>query len=131
MKWQGGRVIVCVKEAIITFPLDRYSFLVDFEAFYIKLNFRKEKWLIICIYNHHHRFIKDHLKELGNAIDFYSKKFENIIIMGDFNPEISGPSLASFCTIYSFKSLINKPTRYKNPDNPSCINLVVTNCPNY
>ena len=51
--------------------------------------------------------------------------------MGDFNPEISGPSLASFCTIYSFKSLINKPTRYKNPDSPSCTDLVVTNCPNY
>ena len=51
--------------------------------------------------------------------------------MGDFNAEISEPNLASFCTIYNFKSLINKPACYKNPDNPSCINLILTNCPNY
>ena len=26
---------------------------------------------------------------------------------------------------------ISKPTCYKNPDNPSCIDLILTNCPNY
>ena len=31
----------------------------------------------------------------------------------------------------AFKSLINKPTCNKSPDNPSCINLILTNCPNY
>ena len=51
--------------------------------------------------------------------------------MGDFNVEISEPNLASFCTFYNFKSLINKPTCYKNPGNPSCIDLILTNCPNY
>ena len=70
-------------------------------------------------------FIKRHLKELGKA------KYENIIITGDFNAEISEPNLASFCTFYNFKSLISKSTCYKNPDNSSCIDLILTNCPNY
>ena len=70
-------------------------------------------------------FIKRHLKELGKA------KYENIIITGDFNAEISEPNLASFCTFYNFKSLISKSTCYKNPDNSSCIHLILTNCPNY
>ena len=58
-------------------------------------------------------------------------KYENIIITGDFNAEISEPNLASFCTFYNFKSLISKSTCYKNPDNSSCIHLILTNCPNY
>ena len=49
--------------------------------------------------------------------------------MIDSNAEISEPNLASFCTIRSFKRLINKP--YKNPDNRSCIDLILTNNPNY
>ena len=44
--------------------------------------------------------------------------------------DISEPNLPSFCVFYNFKSLINKPTCYKNPDNP-CIDLILTNCPNY
>ena len=119
-----------VKDDIITFSLERYSFPEGFEAFCIELNLRKKKWLIFCIYYPHKRFIKHHLKELGKAIEFYLKTYENIIIMGDFNAEISEPNLASFCTFYNFKSLINKPTCYKNPDNPPCIDLILTNYPN-
>ena len=47
--------------------------------------------------------------------------------MRDFNAEISETNLASFFTLYNFKSLIC----FKNPDNPSCIDLILTNCPNY
>ena len=86
---------------------------------------------MFCMYNPHNKFIKHHLKELGNTIKFYLKTYENIIIMGDFNAEISDPNLASFCSLYNFKTLINKPTCYKNPDNPSCIDLILTYYPNY
>ena len=106
---KGGEIMLFVKDGIITFPLDRYSFPVGFEAFCIELNLRKKKWLIFCIYNPHNRFIKHRPKELGKAIEFYSKTYENIIIMGDFNAEISESNLASFCTFYNFKSLINEP----------------------
>ena len=51
--------------------------------------------------------------------------------MGDFSAEISELNLVSFCTIYNFKRLINKPICHKNPGNPSCIDLILTNCPNY
>ena len=72
----------------------------------------------------------DHLIELGDAIVFYLKTYENII-MSDFNAEISEQNLASFSTIYNFKSLIKKPACYKNLDNPSCTYLIVTSCPSY
>ena len=33
--------------------------------------------------------IKDHLQQIKNAIDVYSKFYENIILISDFNVEIS------------------------------------------
>lgn len=80
--------------------------------------------------NRHNRFIKDHLNKLGKAIQFYLKTYENLI-MGHFNAEIFKPKLVSACTFYNFKCFINKLTFYKNPDNPSCIDLNLPNCPYY
>ena len=37
--------------------------------------------------------------------------------------------MKSFCQIYNFKNLIDKPTCYKNPTNPSCVDLNLTNRP--
>ena len=37
--------------------------------------------------------------------------------------------MKSFCQIYNFKNLIDKPTCYKNPTNPSCVDLILTNRP--
>ena len=47
--------------------------------------------------------------------------------MGDFNADLSNNFVDSFCVSYSIKSLVKKPTCFKNPDNPTCINLILTN----
>ena len=33
--------------------------------------------------------MKDHLLQIRKAIEFYSKSYENVILIGDFNVEIS------------------------------------------
>ena len=38
-------------------------------------------------------------------------------------------SLDTFCKSYSFNSLIKQPTCFKNPENSSCIDLILTNKP--
>ena len=38
-------------------------------------------------------------------------------------------SVKNVCRNYNFTSMINKPTCYKNRDRPSCIDLILTNCP--
>ena len=68
---------------------------------------------------------------MRKAIEFYSKTYENIIITCDFNAEISESNLASFCSFYYFKVLVHKPNCYENLDNPFCIDLILTNSPNY
>ena len=36
-------------------------------------------------------------------------------------------AMGDFCGIYNFKNLVKKTTCYKNLDNPSCIDLILTN----
>ena len=46
-----------------------------------------------------------------------------------FNSEFSELCLNDFCDIYNLKNLVKKPTCYKSPDNPSCIDLFLANRP--
>ena len=50
--------------------------------------------------------------------------------MGDFNTEVTQTSMKVFYDSYEFKNLIKDATCYKNPENPSCIDLILTNNPN-
>ena len=47
--------------------------------------------------------------------------------MRDFNTELSNNFVDRFCGTYSIKSLIEKPTYFKDPDNPTCIDLILIN----
>ena len=49
--------------------------------------------------------------------------------MEDSNADVSDPSMTSFCTLFKLKRIAKEPTCYKNPENPSCIDLFLTNCP--
>ena len=37
--------------------------------------------------------------------------------------------MRNFCNSYSLNSLIKQPTCFKNPENPSCTDLILTNKP--
>ena len=58
---------------------------------------------------------------------FISGRYENVIIMGDFNTEPTESAMGEFMNIYNLKNLIKGPTCYKNPGKPSCIDLILTN----
>ena len=40
---------------------------------------------------------------------------------------MSEPSLKKFCQSYNLESIATKPTCFKNPKNPSCIDLMLAN----
>ena len=42
---------------------------------------------------------------------------------------IGGSPMKTFCEIYNLRNLIKEPTYFKNPQNPTCIDLLVTNKP--
>ena len=49
------------------------------------------------------------------------------MLLGDLHVESSDPVLNDFCKVCNLFSLVNEPTFFKIPDNPSCINLFLTN----
>ena len=51
--------------------------------------------------------------------------------MGDFKVAMSDKIMEDFCSQYNYGSFINKLTRYKNHENPTCIDLILTNRPGY
>ena len=51
------------------------------------------------------------------------------MILDDFNACVGDEPFDTFCKSYYFTSLIKQPTCFKNPQNPSCIDLILTNKP--
>ena len=51
------------------------------------------------------------------------------MLLGDLSIESSYPILNDFCNVYNLFSLVKEPTCFKNPYNPSCIDLFLTNRP--
>ena len=54
-------------------------------------------------------------------------KYDNVFIMGDFNSEGTETEMTEFCETYNLTNLIKEPTCFKNPLNPSSIDLLLTN----
>ena len=69
------------------------------------------------------------MEVLSKSIDIYTTKYDSLLFWGDFNAELEDVSIKKFCLAYSLTTMINKPTCFKNPEKPSCIDLILTNCP--
>ena len=71
------------------------------------------------------------MREIQVALDVLSLKYEDIIIIGDFNSESKESAMIDFCQAYNMENLINNFTCYKNPNKPTCIDLMLTNKPRF
>ena len=122
----GGGILLYIKEDIPSslLMIDDY-----FEAFYVEINIRKRKWLIGCTYNPKSSLILTHLDQIGKNLDKYVLTYSNFLLLGDLNAEPTNPTVHDFCQVYSCKNLIHENTCFKNPQNPSCIDLMLTNMP--
>ena len=70
------------------------------ESFYVQLNFRKKKWLLIFLYNPKHSNRESHLDSLSKSIDSLSSKYDNFILLGDFNSCMEDSPMKAFGEIY-------------------------------
>ena len=88
---------------------------------------KKKKWLPSYSYNPQKGNTKQHVSNISKGLDELNSKYDNILGIGDLNSEMSEFSLDEFCQTYNLESIVNKPTCFKNPKNPLCIDLVLTN----
>ena len=71
--------------------------------------------------------IVNHMKNISTGLDQFSATYVNLILLGDFNVEPEEVNMLDFLNIYNLKNLVKQKTCYENPENPSCINLILTN----
>ena len=124
----GGGILVYVRDNIRSNLVKLDQKFENFEGFFIELELsKKNKWLLSYSYNPYKGNTKQHLSNISKGLDELNSKYDNILIIGDLNTEMSEPSLNEFCQTYNLESIVNKPTCFKNPKNPSCIDLMLTN----
>ena len=60
-------------------------------------------------------------------LDQLSPRYKNFIIAGDLNSEETNREISNFMDVYGLRNLIKSPTCYKSADNPSSIDMFLTN----
>ena len=73
--------------------------------------------------------ICNHLDASSTYLDLHSKTYEKILILGDFNVGIDEQHMKDLCDNYNLTSIIKHPTCYKNRNNPTYIDLFLSNTP--
>lgn len=69
------------------------------------------------------------LSELGTVLAVSASKYDNIILMCDFEAEPTVTVLSDFCEIYNLKNIVKDKTCFNNPNKTTCIDLIITNEP--
>ena len=123
----GGGILVYVREDIPCREITGQNPTNDLEGVTLEINLRKIKWLIFGGYNYTKSNIGTFLSMLGPLLDTNMSRLENFIILGDFNCEINEATLKDFCETYNLHNLVVSPTCFKNPSNPSSIDVILTN----
>ena len=73
--------------------------------------------------------ISNHLAEMSKSTDLYLTKYDQLLFLRDFNTGVEDSTVENVCSSYNLTSMNNRPTCFKNPGKPSCIDLILTNCP--
>ena len=124
----GGGIIIYVREVIPNSMLTKYNFPDNIEVLFIELNFRKSNWLIGGMYHPPSQPDQYYFNTPGKALDVYSN-YENVLLIGDFNAQIKETYLDTFLYQHEVANINEEPTCYKNSENPSFIDFILSNRP--
>ena len=93
----GGDLMLFVREDIPSKLLPNIDPSGNIENIVVEINLRSKKWLISGSYNPNVGLIQNHTVNLSKNLDFYSSKYENFLVMGDFDAEMTSNYLEEFC----------------------------------
>ena len=121
----GGGLLMYVNQDIPSRILISYIIPDDIEILCVEINLRKQKWAVFGIYRPpgmKESYFIDHISRL---IDSYSKKYENVIIMGDFNMQECDEHMKGMLVSYNLINIVKENTCFKGP--PKCYDFILTN----
>ena len=99
--------MIYVCENIPSKLLTKHVLPSDIECIFLELNFRKCKWLLVGTYHPPSQNDNYFFENLDKAVHVYSH-YEKILLVGDFNAEISKFCLDSFLYQHELKNLLKK-----------------------
>ena len=129
-KNNGGGVMIYIREDIPSDILIKHKLPSNIEAICVEINLRKNRLLLIGAYHSTNKTYgssdETFFYNIGLTLDVYSN-FDKFLLAGDFNIEENDDILDEFMEDYLAKNLVKEPTCFKNAENPSCIDLFITN----
>ena len=123
----GGGILLYVRNNINAILLTDHVFPNDNEAFFTETKINICKWLVCYSYDPNRINVSTHLEQIRKTLDIYIKKYENILLMLNYSVDVKETNMKIFCNQHKFKALNEEPTCFKHFNNPSRIDLVLTN----
>ena len=122
----SGGLLVYVNSSIPSRELTNFDFPSDVQIIPVEVNLRKVKWLVISIYRPQKTKLEYFLHYLSEILHFYSSFYDNVLINGDFNSEVTEPKMSEFIDENSLYSHHSLKTCWKS-ENGSSIDLILSN----
>ena len=124
----GGGLLIYVREDITSKLVAQHTLPDDIEAIFLEINFRKLKWLLCGTYHPPSQNDEYYFNSIGRALNVYGSKYDRILLAGDFNAEDHEVTISNFLELYNLQNLVKEKTCFKSLNNPTCIDLFLTNC---
>ena len=126
----GGGVMIFVREELPSKKLLKHTFPNDIEALVVEINLRKTKFLLLGGYRPPSQSQNYFFDSITNALDVYAGIYDKFLLAGDFNLESTESIIDDFMYENNLECIVKDMTCFKNPDNPSSIDLFLTNFSN-
>ena len=82
---RGGGIMIYVRDTIPSKILNEMKLPNDIEGIFIEINLRNKKWLVFGTYHPPDQCSKYYFSEVGIALEKYIERYDNYILIGDFN----------------------------------------------
>ena len=126
----GGGVLVFVREDIPSKILQGHVLPGDMEVLPIEINLSKTKFLLLAAYHPPSQCDEYFFDNVSEVLDKYAYSHEKVLLAGDLNAQENESCINNFITKHDLKNIVKEPPCSKNTENPTCIDLFITNVPN-
>ena len=120
----SGGLLFYVKANLPSKLIRFYNFPNEIQCILIEFNISTKKYALLSIYRPPNQNINFFLDKLSEALDIYSKHYENICIFGDFSTTPENNDMINFRSNQCLSNLIIGPTCFKSA-NGSTIDLIL------
>ena len=121
----SGGLLFYVKANLPSKLIRFYNFPNEIQYIPIELNISTKKYALLSIYRPPNQNINFFLDKLSEALDIYSKHYDNACIFGDFNATPENNHMINFMSNQCLSNLVKGPTCFKSASG-STIDLFLT-----